>query len=717
MALHAHVDPFIGVDGGGNTLCGPYLPYSLIRLGPDTGGPHDRPTSGYRSDEPIRCFSHTHVSGTGGGGRYGNVGMAPYCGAIGDRPRAFQKEAEKASAGYYAVTLQPGGMRADLTSTPRVGVHRYTFPAGATANVFIDAAAVIQVRGMMPGSRGPEGTGACTGGYIERASEYEIVGRGDFRGGWGHNFPYSVYFAAQFDRPMSDCRVGNRSGVIPGTCADESGCFANAQFGKIGELNVRVGISYVSVANARASIQRETAGKTFDTLRAEAETVWEETLRKIRVEGGTRDQLALFYTQFTRLVCMPSDLGVDDEFPLWKSGRRHFTDFYTLWDSVRNANALIMLFAPEETVDQLNCLLDIADHTGWLPDVWIQGHHGMVQGGSSADVLFCEAAAKGLAGIDYERALRHMRRNGEEESPNPHLFGRHLRDYRNVGHVSTETPRNCVSRHLEYAFQDWCISDLAQRLGHDTVAVPFREGAGKVWNLWRDDLKCFAPRTRAGAWVNPFDQDCCRADSWNDPFFYEGTSRQWSFSVQHDIAGLITRHGGADAFVRHLDVFFEGGHFHPKETMLHIPWLYTYAGRPDLAADRVRQCRERYFRPARNGLSDNEDMGCQSAFYMCSAMGLCPVMGQALYLLTPPVFSRAEITLGQSGHTLTIEAPGAGPGGRFVAGAVLNGVPLDRAWLRHDEVAAGATLRLELDAQPSDWGRSLPPPSPFAPAS
>ncbi len=727
--LAAYFDPFIGVDGGGNTLPGPCVPLGLVRLGPDTVSLAPQQTNGYRSDQPIRHFSHTHVSGTGGGSRYGNVGMAPYAGAPRDTLCGFGKADETAAAGYYAVTLLPDRVRAELTASARVGVHRYTFPAGAQANVFIDAAAVLRMGNMVPGDRREDGTGACIGGFIELVSDREVIGRGDFRGGWGHIYPYSVYFYARFDAPFKG-KVGNHYGVMPVPVADEQGCFATLAIGARERVEAQVGVSYVSVAKARSSVERETAGKSFDEVRAEAERAWERLFARIRVEGGNEPICTLFYTQFARLMCMPTDLGVDDEFGLWHSGVRHFTDFYTLWDSVRNTNSLLTLFAPELERDYLNCLLDIAGHTGWLPDVWIQGHSGMVQGGSSPDVLFCEAHGKGIGGIDYARALHFMLKNGTEAPDNPYYRGRFLEDYLDLGYASTRVRKNCVSRHLEYAYQDWCAGRLAARLGELETAAERYASAAKLWNLWRNDLKCFAPRSPGGEWAEPFDPESCLPDAWNDPYFYEGTARQWSFNTQHDFAGLVARHGGPEGFVAHLDDFFGGGagltaherqpmpafdrrlgRYHSKETMLHVPWLYTYAGRPDLAAARVRQCLGLFFRPTRDGLSDNEDMGCQSAFYMAGALGLYPIMGQDLYLLSAPLFDAAHITLGEDGPVFTIQCIGP-EDGTYVAAARLDGKPLERAWLRHGEIAHGAALEIERAESPTGWGRDAPPPSP-----
>lgn len=703
------VDPFIGVDGAGNCLCGPYLPGSMVRLGPDTLPP--QPTNGYRSNRPITCFSHTHVSGTGGGGRYGNIGVTPFVGLLRFSLDASQRENEQAKAGWYAVTLASCGVRAELTVTPRVGVHRYRFPAGSKAGILLDAGSVIQVRSgdkKAPGA----GSGASIGGYVEWLSETEVVGRGDYRGGWGHDFPYAIYFYARFDRPALARSVANHLGTHAGSSADGANCKAAAIFGEVDEVNLHVGISFTSVAKARASVEREVGGRNFDAVRAEATETWDAALSRIRVTGGSEAQRTLFYTLFTRLLCMPSDLGVDDEFPSWHSGVRQFSDFYALWDSVRNANSLISLFDPELEVAMLNCLLDVADHIGWLPDAWIASHSAQIQGGSSADILFCEAALKGLPGIDYEKALRQMRKNNEVESPDPWLYGRHLKDYRDLGYLSTNVRKNCVSRTMEYAYQDWCIGTLAARLGHEEVAADYLRGSEKIWNLWRQDICQFAPKQPDGSWVEPFDPASALPDSWNDPYFYEGTSWQWSFNVQHDFAGLIARHGGPERFVSHLDRFFDEGHYDSKETMLHVPWLYIHAGRPDRTAERVRACMEKYFHTGRNGLRDNEDMGCQSAFYMCAALGIYPIMGQDLYWLSTPVFTRSEIQLGKSGKVLVIEAPDAASQKLYVDSATLNEMPLDRAWLRHEEIAGGAVVRFQLSSEPGAWGRDNPPPSP-----
>ncbi len=408
---------------------------------------------------------------------------------------------------------------------------------------------------------------------------------------------------------------------------------------------------------------------------------------------------------------MSSDLGVDDENHLWESGIRNYTDYYCLWDSVRNANSLITLFDPEHEVNMLNCLQDIADHTGWYPDAWVAGHSAQVQGGSSADILFCEAKLKGLKGIDYKKALQQMRKNNEVASPNPFLYGRFLEGYLENGYVSPDV-RNFVSRHIEYTYQDWCIGKLAEELGQKDIARKYYKSSQKIWNLWRDDLKCFAPKAKDGSWAKPFNPAKPeRRDYWNDPYFYEGVAYEWSLCALHVIYGLVEKHGGPDGFEKHLDDFFDKHLYMWKEIILHTPYLHHYIGKPHRSADRVRQMMEKYT-SKRDGLPDNEDMGSQSAFYMCSAMGIYPIMGQDLYLLSTPLFRKTTIKLGNSGCQLIINCPDAGKGRHYIIKAFLNGKALDRAWIRHKEIAKGGILEFQLGRKPADWGTSNLPPAP-----
>ena len=697
------VTPFYATDHG-SCLCGPYLPMSVVRLGPDTPPSPARAaiTNGYRSDQPIRCFSHTHVSGTGGQGRYGNVGVMPFLGAPLPDRRVYPIEDEHASVGYYRVRLGDTGIAAELTSTHGTGAHRYTFPADGPGNVMIDLATCIGGRNV--------------GGKIDLMAADEIVGRGDYVGGWGHEHEYSVYFFAKFETLPNNAAVYHHTHPQAASAASGESLCCVAHFTPGAIVELRVGISYRSIADARAHYEEEAAGVAFDDLVERARRAWASIFDKLKVEGGTETQKTLFYSNLYRLYCMPSDLGVDRDFPGWRSGVRHFTDFYCFWDSVRCANSMFALIDPHRHADMLNCVLDIADHRGRLPDSWIAGHYGRSQGGATVGNVFTESALKGIDGIDYDKALRYMRRDAEVPSEDPHRVGRYLDDYRKLGYVSTEVPKGGASRHVEYSYQDWCIARLAEHLGDRETAEDYDRAAERYWNLYRDELQSIAPRHPDGGWVTPFDPiepTSWRSSQWGAPgtnrHFYEGSADAWTFGALHAIPALIKRMGGDEAFCRKLDRILDND-FWWKEITLHLPWLYTCAGRVDRTCERVRESLELHYDPGRTGLEDDEDMGCMSGYYLFASMGLFPVVGQDLYLLAAPVFERSRIRVGSDDQQLIIEAPGASEANRYLVRVELNGRRLDRGWLKHREIVGGGTLELTLSTEPRRFASAPRPP-------
>ena len=723
------VNPRVGTAGSGNCLIGPCLPMGMVRLGPDTFFPQD--TAGYKPGHPIIGFSHTHLHGNGGPGRYGNVRVTPFRGEPHVRPlRPFlfppyqtRKGAlahdEIACVGYYAATIPELGVRAELTCTRRVGVHRYTFTGDGPRHVLVDAGACIQPAVSPPGQMASctewDSVGISVGGFVQSEGSHAIFGRADFSGGWGFVKPYSVYFFVRSRQPFQDVRFANGSGLLP-PLSDNGvhgeGSLALLRYGdQTAGVELDVGISFVAVAHARAAVAAEVCDAPFEDIRARCEAAWLPWLSRIRVAGGGHDQQALLYTSLYHLFCAPTDLGVDEEHPFWQSGVRQYTDFYCLWDSIRNANSLWHLLAPELSSSIMNALLDTAEHLGWIPDAYVACQPAYQQSACAADILFSEAMRKGLPGVDYARALHFCRRNAEVPAPDPKILGRYLENYHRVGYVSTDSPVSCVSRHIEYTYHDWCIGKLAEALGQAEVARRYDDYARRLWNLWRDDKQCFWPRRPDGTWIEEVDPDHPDDYCWNDKYSYEGSLAAWTMNPMHDIHGLIRRVGGAKAFVEYLDRFFARGLFAVKETRMHIPHLYTYAGRPDKAADAVRATLAQAYGNRDDGLPDNEDMGCQSAYYICNSIGLYPIYGQMHYMLVPPLFSRVEFDYGMTGKQLTILAERNGSQGRYIHSASLNGHPLDRAWVTHEEIAAGGELRFVLADVASDWGSRVPPPN------
>ncbi|MCC5838625.1 MAG: GH92 family glycosyl hydrolase [Opitutales bacterium] len=667
------IDPFHAVDKGGNCLPGPYRPFGMARPGPDTLNPH---TNGYATGQSIVGFSQTHVSGTGGAGRAGNILILPACREPRNPALGLQPTAEAGSAGYYTVTDGFTGIRSEITATARCALYRFSFPESASAWLKIDLGHVI--------------AGESIGGFLEWLDDEQIVGRADYRGGWGHNALYSIYFAVRFSAPatsrsqeflVQDGAVGRSDGPH---------AYAVAGFGCIPELEVAIGLSNVSVAQARRHLGQEMGERGFDAVRRETADIWEAVLQNHRVGGGTEAEKRLFYTFLYRLYCMPDDLGAADEDAWLPSKERQFNNLYCLWDSARNANSWFALTLPQFQADLNRALLEIGELTGWIPDSWINGHSAFIQGGSSADILFLEAVLKELPGTEPARLHGAMTRTAESPSPNPRFFGRYP-EHRERGWLPVGTP-NCVSRSIEYSFQDACATRLAAAAALPAAGSPAAGRVDKLWELWRDDLKCFAPRHADGEWVEPFDpwQPLC-PDYWNDPFFYEGTAHEWAFQAMHLLPEIVTRHGGADAFCRHLDLFFERIYLW-KEIILHTPFLYHYAGRPDLSARQVRRQLRQHYRSGREGLSDNEDMGSQSTFFIAASLGLYPIAGMDLYLLVPPLFPEANLTVGLQHKRLRLRVDGPTADDADFVGLTLNGVPLDRAWVRHSEICEGGDL-------------------------
>jgi len=732
------IDTFMGVDGRGECLPGPYRPFGMVRIGPDVVYPQH--TNGYRTidgqtgvnawlPKPIEGFSHTHVAGTGGCSRYGNVQIIPFSGEPRIQAMApilavpvaridgSHQENEEGRVGYYACTLNPYNIRCELTCTQHVGLHRYTFSAEQNNHLLLNAGSVIQTglaaAGHIRRAESWDSEAISVGGTLERISDTELAGRADLRGGWGHDKPYSVYFFLRSDAPFTNVQFAHQQGQvlshIGAICCGPEGQALCALPEGVQQVNLQVGISFVSIAKAQGRLASEVGEKSFENIVAESQNEWSGWFDRLRVSGGEEKHQSIFYSLLYRLLCQPTDLGVDDENPAWQSGVHQFWDYYCLWDSIRNANSLYALFAPELHRDMINGLIDVAEQTGWLPDAWIAGHHAYAQGGCSCDILIAEAAAKNIQGVDYANALSFMRKNNETAPPDPVVMGRFVDDYHQLGYCSTRTPCS-VSRHIEYTYHDWCIADLAHRLGDKTTASTFYSESEKIWNLWDAKRSCFAAKLPDGSWDPNFDPDVHIRDCWCDPYCYEGTSRHWSLSVFQDFHGQIERFGGADAFVEHLDEVFAEEEFHAtKETRMHYPWLYIYAGRPDRAAERVHESLMNY-RLATDGLPDNEDMGCQSGFFIWGSMGLYPIIGQDLYLLTAPLFEQSEIDLGESGNSLILTAENPGMES-YVQSATLNGEPLNRAWLRHEEIADGAQLHFICGPTPSDWGKETLPPN------
>ena len=705
------VDPFIGVDGDGNTVPGAKVPFGFANPSPDTVPETEFrfDTSGYRSGRPVIGFSQTHVSGTGGESKYGNFRVTPTVGPIDFSAMASPIADEAASPGYYKGTLTRSSVTAELTATRLVAIHRYTFPATARANLILDAGAVIFTGGGDGRRQRPIHT------RTRIVSPTRIEGTGHFIGGWNPS-PYTLHFAAEFSRPFRASGVWRDGALLSAdhVTGEQKPAGAHVSFDTRRDraVEVKIGLSFVSPARAAETIRAETGDANFETVRRSAAAAWNDVLGRIAIEGGTPDQRRIFRTALYRAHYMPHDLTGE---ALWRpAGAAHYEDFYAIWDTFRTVHPLLTLIQPERQRDMLNTLVAIYRQTGWLPDARVAGANGMVQGGTNADVLFADAWVKGLTGVDYATAYEAMVKNADVDSPRAAYEGRELGDYAERGYLSTDYERS-ASRTLEYAHNDFSIAQLAQGLCRPDDVRRFVHRSRRWAKLWDRSTRSIRPRGPDGKWMTPFDRaKLYMLDSprftWMSAPYYEGSAWQYSTYVPHDAAGLIGKLGGDARFVRWLDDFFrpgEGRYAHNNEPDLLASFLYIHAGRPDLTQARVRAIMAKDYRTGRAGLPGNDDAGTISAWYVWNAIGLYPNAGQDFYYIGSPIFRRATIDLG-GGRRFVIRAEGSGI---YVAAATLNGKPLDRAWLKHAEIAPGGELALTMSPTPARWGASARPPS------
>ena len=718
------VDPFIGVDGGGSVLPGALVPFGMASLSPDTIAPQD--TSGYNSHKPIIGFSHNHTSGTGGAGRYGNLLVMPQTGmfSLAMLTNGATIKDEAASPGYYSATFADSGMKAELTVSARSGVHRYTFPDGGRARILFDVSATRNTGEPNYQSPNPDKTktSRCTAAEARIISDHGFEGEASCKGGWGGKSPYTIYFAAEFDHRFAAYGGWQNDLQMAGTNfvnGTQSGLYAEFDV-KAGEsVGLQVGISYLSLENARKNLAR-THGKTFDQVRTEAEATWRDYLNRIQVEGGTATERTIFYTALYHTAFMPTDVTGDA--PGFPADQSQFWNFYCLWDTYHTINPLYTLIAPDRESAIVNFLVAICQKNGWLPDAWTAGDYGSIQGGTHADTVIADAFIKGLGGFDRKKAYEAIRNNATQPAP-PLAAGDaqwgnikkgRFGDYFTLGYLPIENPlganqESCpVSRTLEYSVNDYSVATVARILGKTADADFFTKQSLNGWKLWNPATKFFWAKDRQGQFVDGFKPNL-RLKSWLGPF-YEGTPYQYAFSMRHDVQGLINRLGGKAAFLAFLDKYFDGGfHDQGNEPVILNPWLYNYVDRPDKTVDRVREEMVLNYKAVRVGLPGNDDAGTMSAWYVWAAMGFYPVTGQDVYLLASPIFSKVTLQLG-GGKTFSIRAENLSSENKYVQSAKLNGKAWNQAWLRHADLIDGGTLELEMTATPSDWdGKNRPP--------
>ena len=633
--LWRSVNPLIGSEGEGRVFVGPVAPFGMVKPGPDC---LTMPNAGWAPrPEMVKGFSQTHVSGTGGGQKYGNVLIQPFRrhepmtpqrlllpdGKVGVVPCFLHHRTyEKITLGKYSCRFEDG-IGVDITASARCALYRFRHADG----LLVDAASFLGMD-TIPNKRETQQYVASS---ISVSGQKEVSGSTTVRGGWNNGGPYTVFFCLQSSAPFVKSRLfGGRA--------------ASVWWGD-SVVEVKVGISYVSVEQARRNI----VAHDFDTQVRQLRQQWDETLARVPYEGNSRER-RIFYTALYHTLLMPVDKT--GECPRW-SGTPYYDDFYALWDTYRTSMPLLMEYYPERATDIVRALLAIYRHEGYMPDARSGDCNGRTQGGSHADVVIAEAYARGLKGIDYREALQAMLKDGDVPPADDEKEGRGgLREYIRLGYVPYGIPR-AGTRTVEYSYDDWCIAQVAKGLGKHAIYNRYMRRSRSWQNLWRKDyewrgMKGFVlPRDARGRWLDSVEwgrsriyrpKIAYRPDTkvapwyipWWDTFFYEGLSAEYSLSVPHDVPTLIQLCGGDSAFrCRHYNV--------GNEPSFLTPYLYSYIGRSDLSSRRVAEIVHRCFSDKADGLPGNDDSGAMSAWLLWAMLGRYPVAGQGKYITIDPV--------------------------------------------------------------------------------
>ena len=694
-----YVDPFIGTGGAGNTFPGAVVPWGMVSVSPhtDLASP-----SGYHYGRPhLYGFGHVHLSGTGCPD-LGNILLMPTTGPLQTAEDAYKSAftGESAEPGYYKVDLTTYGVRAEMTATARAGLSRYTFPACAgDARILVDVS---------------HGLTECRAAQVTIVSPTEVEGwnvSGNFCSAGNRQ---AVYFVAQLSKPASAFGTWNgagagREGEQYGTDVGAYCEFTTAQ----GEaVLVRVGISYVSIANARLNLQAEIPDWDFERARRAAFDEWDRELSRVEVEGGTRQQRTAFYTALYHVLIHPSIFSdVNGEYvTMGRAGTRRAEGYtryhvYSLWDTYRNVHPFLTLVYPERQLDMVKTMVEQYRESGWLPKWELAANETYVMVGDPAVTVIADTYVKGLRGFDAEAAYEAALKGATAKENNP--LRRELAEYLERGYVPFKAlgwDAGAASITLEYCHQDWALAQMAAALGREGERQALTKRASFYSNLYDEQTGFLRARRRDGSYLEPFDP----VHGWRG--YTEGNAWQYAFFVPHDPAGLASLMGGQDRFVSRLQECFDRGQFVLwNEPDMAYPYLFTYMNAEAWRTQReVRAALSRHFGASPDGVPGNDDAGATSAWYVFSAMGFYPACpGSTLYQVGSPLFDSVTIRLNPAfypGERFVVKAQGNGPDSVYVQSAALDGRPYERPHLDHGDLVKGGTLVLTMGPGPSCWG-------------
>lgn len=703
--LTQYVNTFVGTDGPGNTYPGAVVPFGMVQLSPDNGlGGWDRIAGYFWPDSTIAGFSHTHLSGTGAGDMYDLLLFPTNSRFTEDlwpdqkdyRPYSkFSHNKEEASPGYYKVFLESSGIEAELTTTERVGMHRYTFPEDKESKIILDLGYALN-------------WDSPTETILTIENDHTISG---VRKSTGWARVQHVFFVAEFSKPFDTTTLFVDGEKTETTEVNHKKTKFEAVFQTEDreEIIVKVALSSASVEGARKNLNAELDHWDFDRVREEADKKWEDRLATIKVRGSDY-QKEVFYTNLYHLFLTPSLLSdVDGAYkganqqPQTAKGFKRY-DTFSLWDTYRAAHPLYTIICPTDVEDMIHSMLAHYDETGLLP-VWsLAGNETNMMIGYHAVPVIVDAYFKGIP-MDAEKAFKACKASGMNDTEEMKL-------YRKIGYVPTDEHHEnwSVSKTLEYAYDDWCIAQFAKALGKNEDYKVYTERANNWKNLYDTKTNFFRAKDVKGNFIEPFvakeyTNVYCESNAWH-----------YLFGAQHDIAGFRDEMGNA-RFEELLDSMFTyypsaddelpifstgmiGQYAHGNEPSHHVPFLYNFVDKPWKGQKYVREIIDTQYSNKPDGYCGNEDCGQMSAWYVFATMGFYPVNpADGLYYIGSPSLDEATIQL-NDGNSFKMIAENNSDKNIYIQSIQLNGEPYSEKYISHADVMKGGELRFVMGPKP-----------------
>ncbi|MBT3242881.1 MAG: glycoside hydrolase family 92 protein [Bacteroidetes bacterium] len=650
----------------------------------------------------IQGFRGTHYPSGAVMFDYGAVTLMPLTGDLQidpeERASRFSHKKEISKPHYYSVFLKDYRIKTEITAGKHCGLFRLTYPQDETPFLLFDF--------------------YQDGGFIHIDQERnEVYGYSKARGR-GTSPEFAGYFVARFDHPIDSFGVFMNDSVGQPVQITEgqnkvsgqykTGAYVTFQLLESDVVNVKVGTSFISLEQARVNLDQEVPDWDFHRLMKSTQAIWDKELSRIQIEGS-EEQKTAFYSALYRCLLLPRSLEENGRYYSPFDGQVHdgslYTD-YSLWDTFRSLHPLLVLINPELVSKLVSSLLNAYDEGGWMPKLPNPGYSNVMMG-THADPVVADAYVKGIRDFDADQAYAAMKKNATKVSTDLYQARVGIHNFMNLGYVSRDNFMEPVARTLEFAYDDFCVAQMAKALGRDDDYEYFIRRASYYKHVIDPDTRMVRSKNSDGSW-GAEDDNSISTWAGNTEESLNIYKLNHNFLVPHDVSGLMDIYGGQEAFGKALDVLFDKGYYYVgDEFSMHAPYLYNFSGEPWKTQKLVSQLIRDYFKHTPDGLCGNDDLGQLSSWYIFGAMGFYPVTpGRDEYIIGSPAFEKVVIQLSDS-KEFTISAINLSSNNYYIQSVSLNGQELTRSYLRHGEIVAGGELVFEMGPNPNrEWGSS-----------